>query len=559
MRMLCHQAHRTFLPVVLGLMLFPQCGRAQLQLDRIYPPIVGVGSELEATAEGKFPQWPLKIECDRDDVTITLQAETGKLKIAAAAEAPVGPAWIRFRDGETVSSLTPLVIGHGELVTEIEPNDRVSDSTSLLPGAIAVGRLAKSGDVDTYRIELAAGQTLVADVLANRMFASPMDAVLQLVNERGDVLEQADDSRGLDPQLIYRADRDIELYLRIFAFPETPNSTIGYSGSKEYVYALRTATTGFVDHFLPLIGNPGEGVEPIAIGWDLPAKSSLLVQPSTMVIPPVISSASVDGWQWQPRLAPGDAEYVFDGVGTQVETQRATVPFVFSGHIDHSGEVDRVSFDMVAGEKYRAEVFSRRLGFPLDPVVRLIDDGDQRELARNDDQSRLEFDAVLEYAAKADGGVTLEVFDLVDGSGQDRAYSVVVSRVSPSVRLTVATDRYTLQHGESVKLPVSIDRRDGFDRPLEIAAVDLPAGVTADAVQSSAKGDSSKSVTLELTTSAEGPAAEPIQQPFRILARFADVDENQQDETMPARHQLRPHLETELLWLTVKGKQAAAP
>ncbi len=137
--------------------------------------------------------------------------------------------------------------------SEVEPNNKLTETTSIELPSVVYGKLAKSEDLDTYRIQLKRGQTLVASVLAHRPLRSPMDAVIQLVDARGNVIFQTDDDRGLDPQCIYKADADRELFLRIFAFPEVPNSTIGYAGAESFIYVIRMTTDSFVDHVLPLV------------------------------------------------------------------------------------------------------------------------------------------------------------------------------------------------------------------------------------------------------------------------------------------------------------------
>src|SRR6056297_22250 len=259
------------------LSLCPTGARAQVQLDRFYPPVVSAGDQTVIKAEGKFAKWPVQSMCDRDDVQITLSETSGEVNVDVPADAAPGVAWIRLWDEKSTSKLTPLLIEPVSTIAENEPNNKTSEATAAPLPAVVYGKLEKSNDVDTYRVQLRKGQTFVASVTAHRVLRSPMDAVLQLVDPRGNVILQSDDDRGLDPQLIYQADRDSELLLRIFDFPETPTSTIGYAGGPSFVYTIRLTSDTFLDHALPLMVPHGDSQEAITTvyGWNLPPKFDL--------------------------------------------------------------------------------------------------------------------------------------------------------------------------------------------------------------------------------------------------------------------------------------------
>ena len=223
-----------------------------MQLDRFFPPAVGAGQSVVIQAEGKFPKWPIEVVVDRSDISIQADKDSGKLKVEVPGDAAPGIAWVRGLDATSASNLVPLLIEPISPVSEVEPNETLTDATGLDMPCILVGRLAKSGEVDTFRLSVKAGQTLVVSVIGHRVLRSPMDAVAQLVDESGHVLAQADDQRGLDPQIVYEVQRDRTLFVRLFAFPETPNSTVGFAGAATFVYEIRMTTGPFVDHVLPL-------------------------------------------------------------------------------------------------------------------------------------------------------------------------------------------------------------------------------------------------------------------------------------------------------------------
>jgi hypothetical protein len=438
------------------------------------------------------------------------------------------------------------LVHRGKVVAEVEPNNWVAEATEAELPTVFVGRLEKSGDVDTYRVSARAGQTLVVSTTAHHVLRSPMDAVLQLLDERGGVLRQSDDVHGLDPQIVYNVPRDTDLWVRVFAFPETPNSTIGYAGSKEFVYVLGVTADAFLDHGLPLVGSAADSGDEQPVGWNLPPKVQLSRRGPTAVSPAVVFATDAMGWQWRPPLAWSGSSW-FDSADRDGVQVAHPLPLVFSGHIDRPGEVDRVRFRAVTGAKYRATVHSREFGFSLDSVLRLTDVGKSAELARNDDRSRNQFDAAVEYTAKTDGEVELQISDLLDGFGPRHAYSVVVEQVSPSVELSLGADRFAVKAGESVEIPVTISRQGGFAQKLSVTADGLPASVRAEAVISEPKGDSAKSIKLKLTAD----TAASYQGTFRVIAHVIDDQGRMGERSFGAVHKLRHEVAIAAVWLTV--------
>ncbi len=519
---------------------------AQVQLDRFFPPVATVGVESTIKAEGKFPSWPPEVICDRAEIDISAGKESGSLKVVVPPDAAPGVAWIRMHDKLSASKLVPLLIEPTEPLVEVEPNNAVAEATKAPLPAVLVGRLAKSGDVDTFRFSVQAGQTLVISATAHRVLRSPMDCVLQLLDGRGNVLVQSDDARGLDPQIVHQVHADGEWMVRLFAFPETPNSTIGYAGSASFVYQLRVTGDGFVDHILPLVRLAGGPAIGRPFGWNLPPKLDVQHREATIASPPVGFVSGSLGWQWQPS-APVDSISLFESGDGHPPPPAPSLPCVFSGHIAQAGEVDRFRFHVQKGVKYRATVHSRKFGFRLDSVLRLVNPVDGSELARNDDSAKNQYDAAFEHLAKADGEVELQISDLLDAHGPRLAYSVVVVESKGVLELSLAADHFVVKAGESVDIPVSISRRHGFQGKLQITAEGLPEGVQAAAVVSDVKGDTAKSVKLKLT--AEKTSA--FQGTIQLVAQLLDDDGKPTGETYAAVHALREIAEVKDVWLTV--------
>lgn len=526
---------------------------AQVQLDRIMPPVVASGSEVKLKAEGKFPNWPVGIYCDRADVQIRPDESSGELVVSVPASAPPGLAWIRLYDASSASNLTPILVEPMECLHVVEPNDDPEHAQPVSLPVCVGGKLEKSEDVDGFLIALKQGETLVATVVAARVLQSPMDAVLQISDTRGNVLAQSDDERGYDPQIVFTAKQSRKLIVRLFAFPQTPNSTIGFAGGAAYGYALRLTKTPLIDHFLPLAAN-SDASEPQfrAAGWGLGSEEPVQLLPPTQVSPPLLFVEGRPGWQWIAGTDSKISTYVNDDDST---TKIIQLPALLSGHILSEAETDQFTFSAAKGKKYRALVHCRQLGFPLDSRLRILTADKENELASNDDIARNTYDSRLEFTAKEDGELVLEVSDAVSSGSLRHAYSVELAEVRPSVKAKLSADHFSIAAGESTEIVLTIDRRDGYSKKLTAQIEGLPTGISMEPAISEAKGDSSKTLKLKLSAD-EGATAQNCT--IRIGLKEMESEKVQnasESQSVMGSYQLRPGLHIHDFWLTVTAKK----
>ena len=99
-----------------------------------------------------------------------------------------------------------LVAAAGQLIGEQEPNNGFREAGALNYGKTVRGALETLTDVDVFGCELQAGQTLRAEVMAERLGAT-LDATLSLYDAKGRLLTSNDDAKGSgrDPLLEFKA------------------------------------------------------------------------------------------------------------------------------------------------------------------------------------------------------------------------------------------------------------------------------------------------------------------------------------------------------------------
>ena len=157
-------------------------------LTGMFPQGAQRGSSAAVTVSGEFASWPLDCWiCDDRERETNLVCKTmkakGKLTITVPADAQAGVYWLRLYNKAGASSPRPFLVSELPDTIEKEPNNSAKDASLLDKSGILVhGRLEKKGDVDSYAVELDADEILVADLLASRTLASPMDGTLQITS-----------------------------------------------------------------------------------------------------------------------------------------------------------------------------------------------------------------------------------------------------------------------------------------------------------------------------------------------------------------------------------------
>ena len=509
-------------------------------LTSLFPAGAARGESLTVTASGSFDAWPLKVWADRDGLTIKAAAEKGKLSVQVDPKAEPGIVRVRFYDDTGASELRPFVIGALPEIEEKEPNNHPKHPQVIdVPSVTVNGKLGKSEDVDGFSVVLKRGQTLVADLDANRRLGSPMDAVLQVVSSRGFVVAQNHDTQGLDPRIVFEAPADGSYIVRVFAFPSTPDSSIRFSGNDSFIYRLTLTTGPFVDQAFPLAISRSEHPSTLGmIGWNLenarihefPNNDG---QESFTINDPKLAGTAVvrrvDGEVVEER-EPNDPGH------PQAISSRAVV----SGRIGAPGDRDVYEVALTKGEPCLFRVESRLFGFPLDATLR-VHDSQGKTLAEADDTGEVR-DPELAFTAPEDGRYRVVVSDLYGHGGPRFAYLLHQRVPEPEFALSVAADRFEVTKEKPLSVVVTIDRKNGFSDTIEVSAEDLPAGLAANPLRSRQADASAKTVTLELR--AEGNVASG---PFRIVGRRAD----RKSRPHAALADIPADAKTDRLWVTL--------
>ncbi len=518
------------------------------------------GTTVSVKISGNLDKKPVSVWASRDGLTAKVDPEKSTAEITIADDAEPGLIWLRFTNQEGTSVLRPFEIGVLPEVQEKEPNNLPDQATpGDAPAFVANGILHAANEVDCFAIDVPAGSTLVASMDAHRSFGSPMDGLIQIVSPDGFVVAQNDDAHGFDPQIAWQPAEAGRYIVRVFAFPEQPNSSVRLAGGATYIYRLTITTGPFVTHSLPLSLTRGTPQSVALRGWNIPTDlQAVKIEPQSTSAEEAADRFTL----YQPGLsAPWKLAMVEHpsltetGTAAAAEPQQVPVPADVTGVIANPGEIDHYRFTAKKGDRLRFQVDSRGLGFPLDALLRLTD-STGKLIKRLDDAARDNFDVDAVQPIAADGEYRLEVSDLFQHGGPQYAYRLRITHETPDFALSVAADNFLLTGEKPLEIPVTITRLGRATQEIEVIATGLPENVTAEPVISQGKGDTAKSVKLIL----KAKPGTTFNEPFRIEGRFkpaADAEGKAEEQPMQQAHPATAttagvgHSSADL-WLTVR-------
>ena len=488
------------------------CEAAKPNVSWIFPAGGQPGTTVSVKFATKKQKTPPDVWCSEKSLQIATAKESNAVSISIPEDTQPGICWLRFFNAEGASKARPFLIGSTSEVNEVEPNNRLSSAQELPNSTICInGVLHKSGEVDTFRVTLKKEQTLVVSMTAHHLLASPMDPVVQVVSSRGHVLAQNDDDHGFDPQLVYTATEDGDIYVRTFAFPSTPNSTIAYSGAESYVYRLLLTTDPFIDHIQPTITNAtAQNVS--VVGWNIPTDQKSIELPADQK---TVTADNFSNW-YRPAHTTFENIVLKDPAG---KSTSCTLPALVSGFVPPNS-ADVWEFAGKKNQTVIARIRARADYSSLDPVLRLVSQ-DNKLLKEVDDSTRKVADCVLEYKLRADGTYRLLVLDAFGNGGPRHFYGMEISEPRSSFTIA-ATGPFIVTSKKPLEIPVTISRTRE-SRPIEISVEGCPDGVTATPVKSAGKGATAKAVKLRLTSTRATEWSGPIRIRGHIQDEPADT------------------------------------
>jgi hypothetical protein len=449
-------------------------------------------------------------------------AENVILQITLATNADFGQHEIRIRAANGLSNPVNFYVDHLPEFTkrakksanpELERFRRLlgDEATNAPPSpdirvslpAILNGQIM-AGEVDRIQFAARKGQHLVAVVSARKLMPYLADAVpgwfqatLGLTDANGTQLAYNDDFRfDPDPVLYCEIPNDGEYVLEI--------KDAIYRGREDFVYRIAVGELAFITSIFPLGGKAGAKTAIALTGWNLPVNTLTIDVPNGLATVFPVSVPDRDRLSNPlPFAIDTLPETVEQPNNTMAAAQAVTLPVIINGRIGCSDEFDFYRFEGHAGQEVIAEVRARRLGSPLDSVLKLMD-ADGKQLALNDDYEDkacgLEThhaDSYLRARLTADAWYYVCVGDIQRKGGKEYGYRLRLSAPRPDFELRIAPSSVNGRAGASTPLTVYALRKDGFTNEIQLRLKNASPGCALSANRIAANQDELK-LTLQV-------------------------------------------------------------
>lgn len=407
-----------------------------------------------------------------------------KLKVTAAADAPLGVTEYRVITPRGASTVGLFVIGSEPETLEKEPNNTLAQANPITLPVTVNGRIQEGEDVDCYRFQANAGQELVfrcvCAQLENKIHdlepgsgGTHSDPILTLDDASGRELAMNDDYDGPDPLLVYRTEKAGDYVLQI--------RDVRYQGNQGWTYRITCTTHPFITNLYPMAGKRGESVRVTPVGYNLGATTQTTVAvpmqpPGPMDVQVKVGAEETNPVPFLVEDAPQTLKKADDD--TPARATPAVVPGGLNGRIEKPNGADCFRFAAKKGQVYTFEVFARRYGSALDSFLEVLNAKGERQAENDDAEGK---DSRIDWNCPSDGDYIVRITDLQGRCGPDFVYHIDARLAHPDFTLQSDDDKALIGPGGGYAMYVIAERRNGFGGEIKLSVEGLPPGVTATA------------------------------------------------------------------------------
>jgi len=527
--------HRFTLLLVAALLL-PAAARAQLpsaELQTLSPPVVRAGETTVVTVGGLNLEELTGLAFSDPAIKAELVAGTKQFKVTVPAEAVMGPVEVRADGyfGRSTSRFLTIAAKDAPVIADAGAVHHDPSKAPALPLEAVAHGTTDANQIDRWKINLKKGQRVLVHCRAERI-DSRADATLTLSDAQGIELERSRDEIGRDPLIDFTASADGDYLIGVHDFL--------YNGGAEYTYLLTASTRPWIDGVFPPAGQEGQVIEATLLGRNLPGGSpgegltidgKPLETVSVRIPVKAAEGAKPDSATPARAMLPG---FTFSHEGSNpvrigiaaapvvweandADLPPLTLPCEVAARFDKEGDSDAFRFSTKASTAYWIEVSGDRLAGRVDPyliVEKITKGADGKEafaVVREGDDTASKTgtrlltgsrDTSLTIAAGEADDYRVTVVNQFDSGGPTHLYRLAVREAKPDFELFAVQERShyektethpaapLLRKGGGEPVRILIHRRDGFEGPITVEAMGLPAGVACPPVTASLKEDS---------------------------------------------------------------------
>ena len=431
-------------------------------------------------------------------------------RVSIPADTPCGIQAMRVVTDKGVSPLRFLFVDDLPSIASVGSNVQLA-AAQVVSVPTAIDGAVAGLSWQYFKFPVQAGQRMSIEVLARRI-GSSLDPMIRLLDTKGRELAYNDDTPGLsgDSSLVYtfRDAGEYVLELRDIKYGagtyrvrigDFPVATVAYPLAVQRGTTTNVTLAGFgVDGLAPvsLTVAPGQPAEWLNVSLKRPNGASGYSSVEVVSTP-----------QFLEQEPNNSAE----------QANRFELGHDVNGRLEQSGDVDRFVFTAKKDQSATFIGITRQQGSPTDLNFKILNkDGGQVAAAEDSGTS----EGSLTYKFPADGDYFLVVEDLNQRGGSEHAYRIAVTMAPAQFSLAASLDTFNIPAGGSVLATVTTVRT-GHAGPIELSALNLPAGVTA---SKSVIGTGRNDAVLTLQAAPEFAAGELYNIAIIGTARVGDTD-----------------------------------
>ncbi len=471
------------------------------ELVAVWPPAGVRGQSVQAVIQGKNLAKFTSVLVGGAGVKVIAGAPAADgnslpVTIETAPGAAPGAREVRVMTPTGLSAPGYVWVGNVSVQVEAEPNNQPAEAMKIakLPTAL-YGKCDGGEDVDYYSFEANAGEAVVFDIAAIRLFSN-MDPFLELQDSQGRILDMGMEGYDRDPRIIhtFKASGTYRLLVR----------DTQYRGGGGYLYLVTLGKLPVITSTSPAGGRRGQTLSVAVSGVNLgdlktlqvPLPTDMPVNQGLPLFPETPNGPSL------PIYVAGDDMPQMDAVSapTSARAQRLPgVPITVNGAFSDKRESQFFAFVAAQGQPVRVLVSARSFGSRAHPLIRITDTAG-KELLNTEDQ--IGRDPRVTFNPPASGDYRLELIAVDPNGSPQHTYRLTLAPAeSRGFSLAVGGDVIAIGKGQTVGLGINLNRMGGFNGPIEVTVEGLPAGVVA-APHLFTEGETAGTLTLTSTADA---------------------------------------------------------
>lgn len=404
--------------------------------------------------------------------------------IDVAGDCRLGEHVLQVRCDRGISDFRSVFVGPFPAVAEKESNNDFASAQRIASGHTATGQI-EGEDVDYFVIALKSGDRMSVEVEAMRL-GTFSDTLITVYDSQQNEIAVCDDTElfNQDGFVTVTAPNDGDYFVMI--------RDAAYNAGKYAFYRLHIGDFDRPRVMFPAGGQAGTTIKANIFERPVPDVRAVVERGSVEIKLPAVDDLS-EVFHGGPSPLPlrvsrfenfiraDDAKNLDFKTAIEVQT-----PIAINGRFTKPGQLHFYKFKAQKNQKLSVDVFAKRIGSPMDPIVNVFDE--KYKAIISSDDAKVRPDSYLVFNPPADGTYFIRIHEYFQRSAVDMVYRVEVEPVKPMLTLNIKRNGRFSQTRMAMAIPqggrfaaIVSARKEHFSTDVELQFDGLPEGVTVTA------------------------------------------------------------------------------